>query len=352
MTINMGPHHPATHGVLRLLVSLEGEVVRDLKPVVGYVHTGIEKNCEDKSYWKVIPFVERMDYLVLLLQHGGVRRLRRAAAGARDPAARPVPAGDPPGAEPDPLAPGLARDLRARPRRDVDVLLLLPRPRPGPRPVRDVDRAADAHPLLPGRRRLRGHPGRLRAQGARVLRRDALADRPVRGDPEPQRDLPAAHQGTSASSRASGCSTWASPARCCAPPASRGTCARSSPRSPTATSTSRSRSARSATATTATGCACRRCASRCGSSSRRIDGPARGAVDRRRPQGRAAAARRALDLDGGADPPLQAGHRGLPGSAGRGLLRRRVAARGARLLRASPTARRSRPGSTSATPRS
>jgi NADH-quinone oxidoreductase subunit D len=63
LTINMGPHHPATHGVLRLLVSLEGEVVRDLKPVVGYVHTGIEKNCEDKSYWKVIPFVERMDYL-------------------------------------------------------------------------------------------------------------------------------------------------------------------------------------------------------------------------------------------------------------------------------------------------
>ncbi len=63
MTINIGPHHPATHGVLRLLVSLEGEVVRDLKPVVGYVHTGIEKNCEDKSYWKVIPFVERMDYL-------------------------------------------------------------------------------------------------------------------------------------------------------------------------------------------------------------------------------------------------------------------------------------------------
>jgi NADH-quinone oxidoreductase subunit D len=63
LTINFGPHHPATHGVLRLLVSLEGEVVRDMKPVVGYVHTGIEKNCEDKSYWKVIPFVERMDYL-------------------------------------------------------------------------------------------------------------------------------------------------------------------------------------------------------------------------------------------------------------------------------------------------
>ena len=63
LTINMGPHHPATHGVLRLLVSLEGEYVVDLKPIMGYVHTGIEKNCEQKSYWKAIPFVERMDYL-------------------------------------------------------------------------------------------------------------------------------------------------------------------------------------------------------------------------------------------------------------------------------------------------
>ncbi len=63
LTLNFGPHHPATHGVLRLLVSLDGEVVRDLKPVIGYVHTGIEKTCEDKAYWKVIPIVERMDYL-------------------------------------------------------------------------------------------------------------------------------------------------------------------------------------------------------------------------------------------------------------------------------------------------
>src|SRR5688572_13189130 len=63
MTINMGPHHPATHGVLRLVLTLQGEVVREMKPVIGYLHTGIEKNCEDKSYWKVIPFVERMDYI-------------------------------------------------------------------------------------------------------------------------------------------------------------------------------------------------------------------------------------------------------------------------------------------------
>ena len=63
LTLNMGPHHPATHGVLRLLVTLEGEVVRDLEPIVGYLHTGIEKTCEDKAYWKVIPVIERMDYL-------------------------------------------------------------------------------------------------------------------------------------------------------------------------------------------------------------------------------------------------------------------------------------------------
>jgi NADH-quinone oxidoreductase subunit D len=63
LTINFGPHHPATHGVLRLLTTLEGEVIRDLKPIIGYVHTGIEKTAEDKNYWKVIPVIERMDYL-------------------------------------------------------------------------------------------------------------------------------------------------------------------------------------------------------------------------------------------------------------------------------------------------
>jgi len=79
LTINMGPHHPATHGVLRLVVNLQGEVVKDLRPVMGYVHTGIEKSCEDKAYWKVIPFVERMDYLSYFFQMeafcGAVERL-------------------------------------------------------------------------------------------------------------------------------------------------------------------------------------------------------------------------------------------------------------------------------------
>jgi NADH-quinone oxidoreductase subunit D len=63
LTLNFGPHHPATHGVLRLLTTLEAEVVRDVKPIIGYVHTGIEKTAEDKTYWKAIPVIERMDYL-------------------------------------------------------------------------------------------------------------------------------------------------------------------------------------------------------------------------------------------------------------------------------------------------
>ena len=63
LTLNMGPHHPATHGVLRIMVTLDGEVVRSAKPVIGYLHTGIEKTAEDKSYWKVVPVIERMDYL-------------------------------------------------------------------------------------------------------------------------------------------------------------------------------------------------------------------------------------------------------------------------------------------------
>lgn len=66
LTVNLGPHHPATHGVLRLLVTLQGEVVIDLRPIIGYVHTGIEKTAEQKSYWKAIPVVERMDYLAYM----------------------------------------------------------------------------------------------------------------------------------------------------------------------------------------------------------------------------------------------------------------------------------------------
>jgi NADH-quinone oxidoreductase subunit D/NADH-quinone oxidoreductase subunit C/D len=61
--INMGPQHPSTHGVLRLVVSLQGEIVNSLKPHCGYIHRGIEKMCEKDTYPQIIHLTDRMDYL-------------------------------------------------------------------------------------------------------------------------------------------------------------------------------------------------------------------------------------------------------------------------------------------------
>jgi NADH-quinone oxidoreductase subunit D len=61
--INMGPQHPSTHGVLRLVVSLKGEIVRSLQPHLGYIHRGIEKMCENITYPQIIHLTDRMDYL-------------------------------------------------------------------------------------------------------------------------------------------------------------------------------------------------------------------------------------------------------------------------------------------------
>jgi NADH-quinone oxidoreductase subunit D len=61
--INMGPQHPSTHGVLRLLVSLRGEMVKNVEPHVGYIHSGIEKMCESITYPQIIHLTDRMDYI-------------------------------------------------------------------------------------------------------------------------------------------------------------------------------------------------------------------------------------------------------------------------------------------------
>src|SRR6476619_3370757 len=63
MTVNMGPQHPSTHGVLRLVLELDGETILSASPTIGYLHTGIEKTAEQKKWQQVIPLVERMDYL-------------------------------------------------------------------------------------------------------------------------------------------------------------------------------------------------------------------------------------------------------------------------------------------------
>jgi len=63
MVVNMGPQHPSTHGVLRLVVTLDGETVTELRPVIGYLHTGIEKNMEFRTWTQGVTFCTRMDYL-------------------------------------------------------------------------------------------------------------------------------------------------------------------------------------------------------------------------------------------------------------------------------------------------
>ena len=63
MTVNMGPQHPSTHGVLRIVLELDGEIIQSAMPTIGYLHTGIEKTAEQKKWQQVIPLVERMDYL-------------------------------------------------------------------------------------------------------------------------------------------------------------------------------------------------------------------------------------------------------------------------------------------------
>lgn len=63
MLVNMGPQHPSTHGVMRLVVKVRGEVVTDVDPVLGYLHRGIEKLCEEATYTTVLTYVDPMDYL-------------------------------------------------------------------------------------------------------------------------------------------------------------------------------------------------------------------------------------------------------------------------------------------------
>jgi NADH-quinone oxidoreductase subunit D len=63
MILNMGPQHPSTHGVLRVLLEIDGETVVRLMPDIGFLHTGIEKTCEAKFYQQVVPLTDRIDYL-------------------------------------------------------------------------------------------------------------------------------------------------------------------------------------------------------------------------------------------------------------------------------------------------
>ena len=72
VTVNMGPQHPATHGVLRVMVTLDGEIVVAARPDVGYLHRGIEKICETLTLHQAIPYTDRMDYLAPVVNNLGL----------------------------------------------------------------------------------------------------------------------------------------------------------------------------------------------------------------------------------------------------------------------------------------
>src|ERR1041384_1906155 len=66
MVLNMGPQHPSTHGVLRLLMELDGETIMKCQPDIGYLHTGIEKEFEGNTYQQAVTLTDRVDYLAPL----------------------------------------------------------------------------------------------------------------------------------------------------------------------------------------------------------------------------------------------------------------------------------------------
>src|SRR5258708_11377501 len=63
MTLNMGPQHPSTHGVLRVMIELDGEIITRATPDIGFLHTGIEKECEVKTWHQAVTLTDRVDYL-------------------------------------------------------------------------------------------------------------------------------------------------------------------------------------------------------------------------------------------------------------------------------------------------
>ncbi len=94
LTVNFGPQHPSTHGVLRLIVDLDGEVIRRIKPVIGYLHTGIEKQAEALRYQQAVVVTDRHDYLSPLFNNLsyalGVERLMGVEAPPRAEALRVI----------------------------------------------------------------------------------------------------------------------------------------------------------------------------------------------------------------------------------------------------------------------
>jgi NADH-quinone oxidoreductase subunit D len=85
MLLNVGPQHPSTHGVFRLLVKISGETIIDAEPVIGYLHRGTEKLAEDLQYTQIIPYTDRLDYLASMLNNCALCHTVEEAIGVEIP---------------------------------------------------------------------------------------------------------------------------------------------------------------------------------------------------------------------------------------------------------------------------
>lgn len=85
LVVNVGPSHPSTHGVCRVIVHLDGEIVTRAEPVIGYLHRGIEKMCENRTYLQVVPLTDRLDYVGSMYANWAYCRAVERLAGIRVP---------------------------------------------------------------------------------------------------------------------------------------------------------------------------------------------------------------------------------------------------------------------------
>ena len=230
MFLNMGPQHPSTHGVLRVVLKINGEQVVDLDPVLGYLHRGVEKLCENSDYHHIISQVDPLEYVELAVQRVGAGDgVRAAARRRRSRAARSTSACSPASccriSQPR-AVPGLDG---ARPRRPDADPVQLHRARRDRRDAGRDHRPADAVQLLPHRRRERRPQPRVHVPPRRL---DEPRGRAARGEhraAQRERDLrppDARHRPAWTATPRCG---WPSPARTCAPPASRSTSAARTP---------------------------------------------------------------------------------------------------------------------------
>jgi NADH-quinone oxidoreductase subunit D len=257
----MGPQHPSTHGVLRLVVELEGETVTSARTVIGYLHTGIEKNLEYRNWVQGVTFVTRMDYLSCIFNETGYCLAVEKLLGI----------------EPPPRATTI-RVLTMELQRIASHMVALAT---GGMELgaltamtngfRERELVLDALELITGLRMNHAYirPGGVAQdlpEGAVEKVRELLEILPARFEASTScssatrsgRTAPRA-SATSTSRRAS---RSGSPARCCAPPASPGTCARPTRTAATRPTTSTSSPAPAATPTAASCAGSASCASR------------------------------------------------------------------------------------------